>query len=156
MTQPEPAGLTSNHCSGKKAGLIGESAERLRLFLHESVKSYEEIEALLFLARNEGREFGAEDVTAALNAAAGSLHEALEALANAGRLVHVAPSSTGLRYRYAPIDESTRRLVTELEAAYAEQRMSVMQMLSTNALDRVRRAAMLRFANAFRLERSKK
>jgi hypothetical protein len=136
--------------------LIGESAERLRLFLHESVKSYEEIEALLFLARNEGREFGAEDVTAALNATAGSLHEALEDLANVGRLVHVARSSAGLRYRYAPIDESTRRLVVELEAAYAEQRMSVMQMLSTNALDRVRRAAMLRFANAFRLERGKK
>lgn len=136
--------------------MIGESDERLRLFLHESVKSYEELEALLFLAQNPDREFDAGAVTLALNAASGSLHDALEALADRGQLVQVTASSTGTLYRYAPIDESLRQLVTDLELAYAERRMSVVQMLSTNALERVRHAAMRRLADAFRLVRTKK
>lgn len=136
--------------------MIAEPDERLRLFLHESVKSYEELEALLFLARNEPQEFSAAGVNSALNPAAGSLQEALEELSRLGRLVQVTLSSAGPLYRYAPIDESTRQLVAQLQAAYAGRRMSVVQMLSTNALERVRRAAMLRLADAFRLERGKK
>ena len=130
--------------------------QQLRLFLHDFVKSYEELEALLFLARNEGQDFGAEVVTSALSAMAGSIDEALEELARGGRLVKMTPSSDGPLYRYAPSDEATRRLVADLEAAYAERRMRVVQMLSANALERVRHAAMLRLADAFRLERGKK
>jgi len=136
--------------------LSGESDERLRLFLHDSVKSYEELEALLFLARNPGREFSSNDVALALNGASGSLDDALKELATVGRLVAVSKPSAVTLYRYAPADELTRQCVTELETAYAERRMSVMQMLSANALERVRRAAMHRLADAFRLERGKK
>ena len=147
--------MTSNHSSVKHLCLIGELDEQLRLFLHDSVKSYEELEALLFLAQNEGQSFSAAAVTLALNATAGSLDGALEELTSVG-LVAVARDSTPSLYRYAPSDESCRQRVVELAAAYKERRMTVVQMLSANALDRVRRAAMRRLADAFRLERGKK
>ena len=137
--------------------MTGEASdERLRLFLHDCVRSYEELEALLFLARNEDREFTSEEVTLALKAAVGSLDDALQELAAVGGLVTVAKRSAVARYRYAPGDEATRQCVIDLAAAYANQRMSVVQILSANALQRVRRAAMRRLADAFRLEGSKK
>ena len=136
--------------------MIGELDEQLRLFLHDSVKSYEELETLLFLAQNEGRSFSAEAVTHALNATAGSVDGALEELASVRGLVDVARGSAVPLYRYAPTDESIRQRVVDLAAAYSERRMTVIQMLSANALERVRRAAMRRLADAFRLERGKK
>ena len=136
--------------------MISESGEPLRQFLHDSVKSFEELEALLFLARHEGQEFSAEQVASALNAAAETLDEALEELASVGELVKMTQRAAVPLYRYAPRDETTRQHVTELEAAYSDRRMSVVQMLSANALERVRRAAMRRLADAFRLERGKK
>lgn len=148
--------MTSNHSGATHFRLIGALDEQLRLFLHDSVKSYEELEALLFLARNEGQSFSAEAVTLALNATAGSLDGALEELMSVGGLLHVAPGSAPPLYRYAPNDESIRQRVADLAAAYADQRMSVVQMLNANALQRVRRAAMRRLADAFRLERGKK
>jgi hypothetical protein len=136
--------------------LIGELDEELRLFLHDSVKSYEELETLLFLAQNEGHSFSAEAVTLALNASAGSIEGALEELTRVGGLVDVTRGSTAPLYRYAPGRESIRQRVSDLAAAYTERRMAVIQMLSANALERVRRAAMRRLADAFRLERGKK
>jgi len=124
--------------------------------LHDSVRSFEELEALLFLARRQGQEFSVQEVASALNVTAGSLDEALEELASTGELVQVTQRAGVPLYRYAPRDETLRRRVTELEAAYSERRMSVVQMLSANALERVRRAAMRRLADAFRLERGKK
>jgi hypothetical protein len=92
----------------------------------------------------------------ALNAAAGSIDEALEELTSVGGLVDVIRSSSAPLYLYAPRDESVRQRVGELAEAYAERRMTVIQMLSANALERVRHAAMRRLADAFRLERGKK
>ena len=126
------------------------------MFLHDRVKSYEQLEALLFLAGHHDREFNAEEVTLALNSAVGSLDEALEELVAVGGLVSAAKRSAVTHYRYAPSDEATRQCVNELEAAYAQRRVSVVQMLSANALERLRRAAMRRLADAFRLERNKK
>lgn len=134
----------------------GELDEQLRLFLHDSVKSYEELEVLLFLARNEERTFSAQAVAVALNATARSLDAALDELASVGGLLDVIQGSAGPLYRYVPRDEVIRQRVAELAAAYADRRMSVVQMLSANALERVRRAAMRRLADAFRLERGKK
>jgi acetolactate synthase small subunit len=136
--------------------LSGEPGEELRQFLHDSVKSFEELEALLFLARHPDQDFSAEAVTATLGATVGSIDEALEELARVGELVNMTRAGMVRVYRYAPRDESIRRRVAELEAAYNERRMTIVQMLSANALERVRRAAMRRLADAFRIERGKK
>jgi hypothetical protein len=47
-------------------------------------------------------------------------------------------------------------LVAELERAYSEQRLAIIQAMSANAFERVRGAAAQRLADAFRLEKSKK
>lgn len=151
-----PLCLTSNYFHRRIIYLTGEHGETLRQFLHDSVKTFEELESLLFLARHPDQDFSAEAVTAALDATAGSIDEALEELANVGELVKVTRAGAVRVYRYAPRDESIRQRVAELEAAYRERRMTVVQMLSTNALERVRRAAMRRLADAFRMERRRK
>lgn len=136
--------------------MINESGEPLRQFLRDAVTTFEELEALLFLVHHEGQDFSAAAVSSALKAKPGVLDEALERLASAGELVTVTQHAAVPVYRYSPRDGTIRQRVTELEAAYAERRISVVQMLSANAVERVRHAAMRRLADAFRLERRKK
>lgn len=137
--------------------MISEPDERLQLFLRDHMTSYAELEALLFLARNDDRALSGAEVATSLGAAAESIDEALEGLAAVGGLVEVTRQQSGVfLYRYAPNSQSDRQQVSELQQAYDERRLSVMQMMSTNALERVRSAAMQRLADAFRIERGKK
>jgi len=136
--------------------LVSESDGRLQLFLRDLVSSYEELEALLFLARNADRALSGSEVAMSLSATAESIDEALKSLAAGGRLLEVTQRSGVLLHRYAPKNEADRLHVSELQQAYDERRLSVMQMMSTNALERVRSAAMQRLADAFRIESGKK
>lgn len=129
--------------------------DRLRSFLFDRLRGFEELEALLFLARNENRDFSTDDLTRELKAHAESMHDALQAL-EAASLLEVTERSGVPRYRFAPGDEATRAFVECLASAHAERRFDVIQMLSANALERVRGAAMRRLADAFRIERHKK
>lgn len=130
--------------------------DSLRLFLLEQVSSYEELEALLFLAQHEGRELTDAELAAALRAPVDAIEEALRGLAGRRELVEVTQRAGIALYRYGPRDEAGRARVEELRQAYAERRLSVVRMMSSNAVERVRGAAMQRLADAFRIERGKK
>jgi hypothetical protein len=136
--------------------LSDDANDPLRLFMLEQVSSYEELEALLFLAQHEGRELTDAELAAALRAPVGAIEEALRGLARRGELVEVTQRSGVALYRYAPRDDAGRARVEELRHAYAERRLSVVRMMSSNAVERVRAAAMQRLADAFRIERGKK
>ena len=131
-------------------------AELLRDFLRDNVSSYEELEALLFLARNPAQEWSAQEVADALKVSADSTAEALEALTAGGQVVGAQQRASSVVYRYAPSDDSIEQRVVDLKQAYEAQRLSVVMMMSENAVDRVRKAAMRRLADAFRLETGKK
>jgi hypothetical protein len=135
--------------------LLSDQDDQLRLFLRDYVASYEELETLLLLARNAGREWTEGEVALALNATAESIGEALKCLREAGML-GVVQRSGNLLYCYSAGSDPNHERVVELQRAYDERRLNVVQMMSANALERVRGAAMQRLADAFRVERSKK
>jgi hypothetical protein len=135
--------------------LIAEQSERLRLFLWDHVPGYEELQALLFVARAAGQDWTDFEVAESLNVPVEPISSALESLVSTG-MVEAVRRGNLTAFRYAPKTDNLREAVVELQRAYSEQPLTVMQMMSTNAMERVRTAALRRFADAFRLERSKK
>jgi hypothetical protein len=135
--------------------LIADQSERLRLFLRDHVPGYEELQALLVVAREAGQDWTESEVAESLNVPVEPISSALDSLVSTG-MVEVVRRGNLTAYRYAPTTDILREEVAGLQRAYSEQPLIVMQMMSTNAMERVRTAALRRFADAFRLERSKK
>lgn len=135
--------------------MITEQSERVRRFLRDHVSGYEELEALLFVAREADRDWTDSEVATSLNAPVEPISSAMSSLLVSG-LVELRQRGERTAYRYQPKTDILRELVVELQRVYSEQRLTVMQMMSANALERVRTAARQRFADAFRLEGSKK
>jgi DNA-binding transcriptional ArsR family regulator len=135
--------------------LIADQSERLRYFLRDHVSGYEELQALLLLAREAGQDWTESEVAESLNVPVELVSSALESLLSTG-MVEVVRRGNLTAFRYAPKTDILRGAVVELQRAYSEQRLTVMQMMSANALERVRTATLRRFADAFRLERSRK
>lgn len=134
--------------------MLVDQFDSLCRFLRDHVSGYEELEALLLIARQAERSWTADEVAASLNVPVEPIATALGRLV-ATELVEVVQGGERAAYRYAARTDMLRDKVAELQRAYAEQRLMVMQMMSTNALERVRTAAHQRFADAFRLERKK-
>jgi len=136
--------------------LAGSPSEFLQAFLHDSISSYEELEALLLLARERDRSWTDGELAEALNVQVDAITPALDALSAVEGLLEVDDQTGSRHCRYAPKSKILRQVVEELAIAYVEQRLAIVRIMSANALDRVRGAAMLRLANAFRIERPKK
>ena len=135
--------------------LLDEQPERLRHFLRDHVSGYEELETLLLVASAETRDWTDSEVAALLKVPIEPIAAALKSLSSAG-IFESLPRGHLTAYRFAPRTEMLREDVLELQRAYSEERLTVMQIMSGNALERVRTAALQRFADAFRLEGTKK
>jgi hypothetical protein len=146
--------LTSNDLGAKEPGLTNEETGELREFLRQHVSSFEELEALLFFVRGPRRAWALSDVASALK-----LSEEMTEAALAGISEAFVTRDTGVgsraTFRYAPRAD-LEPLAERLQRAYAEERLTIVQIMSTNAMQRVRSSAARRLAEAFRLERSKK
>lgn len=136
--------------------MVSSPSEFLQAFLHDSVSSYEELEALLLLVKHTDRRWTDSEVAEALKVQEDVISPALDALASVEGLLEVDNQSGQRTFQYAPKSKLLRQVVDELATAYVEQRLTIVQIMSANALDRVRGAAMRRLANAFRIERPKK
>lgn len=136
--------------------LFSRLSEFLQAFLHDSISSYEELEALLLLVRESERSFSDRELAEALKVDVAYITPALDQLASVEGLLEVEDQAGQRRLRYAPKSKLLRQVVEELATAYVEQRLAIVQLMSANALDRVRGAAIRRLANAFRIERPKK
>lgn len=146
--------LTSHDSGAKTPDLTHEETEELRAFLREHVSSFEELEALLLFVRAPQRAWESFDVASALGLSEDMTETALSGIAG----TFVARESGGgsaVVYRYAPRAE-LEPVVELLRRAYAEERLTVVQIMSANAMQRVRSSAARRLAEAFRLERSRK
>ncbi len=131
------------------------SAELLR-FLRDCMSSYEGLETLLLLARSPTRAWSSREISESLSATQDTIDSALSELVAIGTLVQAEPRPRPTTFRFAPSDEDVRARVTELQRAYVEQRFAIVQVMSANAMERIRGAAARRLADAFRFERSKK
>ncbi len=136
--------------------MVNGLSEFLQAFLHDSVSSYEELEALLLLARECDRSWTDQQLADALKVPVAGITSALDGLAAVDGLLQVDTQAAPRQFHYAPKSKMLRQVVEELATAYSEQRLAVVRLMSSNALDRVRSSAMRRLANAFRIERPKK
>jgi hypothetical protein len=136
--------------------LVSSPSEFLQAFLHDSISSYEELEALLLLVRQSDRSWSDSELAEALKVPVDAIAPALDELASVEGLLEVDTQAGQRRFQYAPRSQLLRQVVEELSIAYVEQRLAIVQLMSANALDRVRGAAMRHLANAFRIERPKK
>lgn len=154
--QSLPNGLTSKYRGRKNRNLTVDDLEELRTFLRDHVSGFEELEVLLFMARSSGRVWSIPEVAKSLNLAEELTGGALEALAKNDKLLQRSSGVAGSpAFRYAPAPE-LQPLLTELQRAYDEERLNIVQIMSSNAVERVRSSAARRLADAFRLDRSKK
>lgn len=136
--------------------MIVEPSATLQAFLRDYISSYEELEALLLLARSGDRSWSTAELAETLKIRDDSAEAALERLVGTGRLLDVVQQAGATRFQYGPKDDQMRRLVIELETAYAEHRLTIVQLMSKYALDRMRGAAARRLADAFSIERPKR
>jgi hypothetical protein len=149
--------LTSNDIgANRNSRLSSDLADGLTQFMRDHVSSYEELEVLLFLARQPSRSWSDAEVASSLNVGVDSITTALERLLALGTVIEAEPGPRANRYRFAPANQLIRDRVAELQLAYAEQRFAVVQAMTANAMQRVRSSAAHTLANAFRFERSKK
>jgi hypothetical protein len=132
--------------------LVSSVSEPLQAFLRESISSYEELEALLLLVRTRDRGWTDDEVADALKVPVDGIATALEGLSTVPNLLRVDTRAGQRRFQYAPDSDTTSQVVEELVSAYSEQRLAIVRLMSSNALDRVRSSAARRLANAFRIK----
>ena len=127
--------------------------DKLEQFLLDNIESYEELEVILYLSDHE-KALDAETLARELRVPTAATRAALEALNQRG-LVRCTTASGG-SFRYIPRSSEVDELVKALLAEYRRDRMQIIDLMTQNAIFRLRRAAIKTFADCFRLGRSKK
>lgn len=121
----------------------GISLEVVR-FIERTINSVEQLEVLLFLMSNPGRQWTAQEISEKTRLPAASIASKLDQLVKAelvakeGDAVRYAPSSSALEARVAQA----------LDKAYQERRDTVIQLIYSRPLDHIRI-----FADAFRIKK---
>ena len=111
-------------------------------FVLEHIDSLEQLEVLL-LMRKLARESTAEEVARELRVGAESVANRLAGLHQRGILT----SPSGKQYLYAPTSPEMMKDVTDLAQAYVERRVSVINLIATKHLERIKS-----FADAFKFK----
>lgn len=136
--------------SHPRSHMIG---EEVRVFLRDHIDSYEDLEVLLLL-RREHTGWTSEALCTRLNSTATLIERTLATLVRS-RLVNVSHPPTPPSYAYADDDAARDATICALERAYREEPIQIIQLMSTNAIERLRTGAMRAFADAFILRKDK-
>jgi hypothetical protein len=123
----------------------------VRALLHEHIESYEQLETLLFLRRERHQEWTGQGLAERLRVQAVLIDTALAGLEASG-LVQRAGAAPA-RYAYRPASTGLDCAVDRLGQAYAERPILVIKLMSANAIERLRTAALHTFADAFVLNK---
>jgi predicted transcriptional regulator len=108
--------------------------EPVRLLLREHVTTFERLELLMLLFRNNEREF--EQLCESLNMRRELASEALAALEAAGLVQH---NGNGDAFRFSPATPALAAAVEALDIAYRDESAAVVSAMSVNAIERIRR-----------------
>lgn len=124
----------------------------VRALLHEHIETYEQLEVLLLLRRERYEEWTIAALAARLHVRDELIGSALERLKSAG-LVAAVIGAGAVRFAYRPGSSGLDAAAGRLDREYAERPLRIIQLMSANAIDRVRTAALHRFADAFVLKK---
>lgn len=120
----------------------------LKRFLFDHVESYEELELIVLLRRQRERDWTAEEAATELGLPTSACSAGLEALEQRGLIVKGALAQA---FRYGPWSLEAAARLAQLDELYRNQRLSVVMLMSVNAIERLRRATLHRFADTLRL-----
>lgn len=131
-----------------------EVPKRVAEFLHGNVESYEELEILLLLHRERTQSWSAEALGARLRLSVPLTDAALSALA-ARRLINAASNPPGSSYTAVSANPALDETIGCLANFYASRPIEIIKLMSANAIERVRTAALRTFVEAFVLRKDK-
>ncbi len=135
--------------------MTGDLPEDVRAMLHEHVESYEQLEVLLLLRRERYEEWTVTGLAARLHVREELVDSALEGLRRAG-LVAITGAAPAPRFVYRPASSGLDAAASRLDREYAERPIKIIQLMSANAIERLRTAALHTFADAFVLKKNDK
>jgi hypothetical protein len=121
--------------------------ESVRQLVGDYIDSAELLEILLYLHRNPGRGYTAEALSPAVYTVPAAALLRLEELVHSG--LAASDGAANPAYRYAPSTPALARRVDELAAAYAANRIAVIQSIFEKP-----KSAAQTMADAFRLRRN--
>ena len=125
---------------------------RVKQFISDHVESVMQLEVLLLLAGQPGKVWTAAELAQQLRIDVAWVDAQLRAIV-AGGLASVedaGPGGGGPVFRYAPRTAELRATVDELAHAYADRRVTVIGLIFSKPVDKIRS-----FADAFRLRKER-
>jgi hypothetical protein len=125
----------------------------MRQFLFDHVATYDELEVLLLLQGQPELDWTIKTAAQELGLLGEACQVALENLAARGLLALGGNPTT---FRYAPASKELGDAAERLQRAYLKDRFTIVQLMTTNAMDRVRAAALDRLGGALQLRNSRK
>ena len=128
------------------------SLDEVRDFLRDHVSTYEELEALVFLARRRRRSATAAEVGAGARMPTLIAVKALDDLRRGG-LVDEVREDRRTSYVFWPATPELARVAERFVEVYEANPVDVIQLMSAAALDRLRSTASRAFAEAFVIRR---
>jgi predicted transcriptional regulator len=121
----------------------GGSADRVLSFVDGHIESLEHLEILLLLAAQD-KAWTAAEIFQQIQSSQASVEQRLESLVTAGLLA----KDENKRFRFAPKDDETRRVVKDLADAYKSRRVRIIEAIYTRKTDAVQT-----FADAFKFRK---
>jgi predicted ArsR family transcriptional regulator len=130
-----------------------ELPEDVRALLQEHIESYEQLELLLLLRRERYEEWTIAGLATRLHVREELIRAALERLKAAGLVATAGATPAAPRFAYRPASSGLDAAAGRLDREYEERPIRIIQLMSANAIDRVRTAALHTFADAFVLQK---
>lgn len=133
-----------------EVNLLGEDGitPRVKQFIAEHIDSVMQLEVLLLLAAQPGKVWTSEELARDLRIDAAWVEGQLRAMGGRG-VIRAAEGSTP-QFRYEPRTPEVAATVEELAQAYADRRVTVIGLIFSKPVDKLRS-----FADAFRLRKDK-
>jgi predicted transcriptional regulator len=133
----------------------GELSEDVQQLLREHIESFEQLGLLLLLHDERDLCWTQEALSSRLGLPDSLVLEGLDGLRSAG-FVESATENNRAGYRYCVQHQRLETTIARLAQAYKEQPMPVIKLMTANAIERMRTAAVRTFADAFIVRKENK
>lgn len=128
--------------------MTDEFSATLERFLRLHIESFDELSVLLLVA-SDSRQWTSASLAQSLKMTPVAAESALGQLV--ARALVAGPSTSDGAYNYAPASVDIDLMVKALAVARREQPLALTNVMNAQAMDRIRRAALKAFADAFKL-----